>query len=102
VLVDAYQNAWLGCAYDLCTDMQPSAAMASRRGPIYRAQGVERGKRPQEPPPPPGRDKSGPYRHSVHKSYAHPSGSLRILRRYNVKFQACFRKLLDSFQLLHV
>src|SRR6266566_2971192 len=32
------------CAYDLCTDMQPSEAMASRRGPIDRAHGVERGK----------------------------------------------------------
>ena len=31
-----------GCAYDFCRDIQPSEAMASRRGQIDRAHGVER------------------------------------------------------------
>ncbi len=38
--------------------MQPSEAMASRRGQIYRAHRVERGTRPHEPPPTPW---AGPY-----------------------------------------
>ena len=32
-----------GCTYDFRRDMQPSEAMASRRGQIDRAQGVEGG-----------------------------------------------------------
>ena len=66
--------------------MQPSEAMASRRGQIYRAHGVERGTRPHEPPPPRGRDKSGPYGHSVQKSYAHPNSSQELV----VSFLICY------------
>jgi hypothetical protein len=47
-------KATVGCAYDFCRDVQPSEAMASRRGQIYRAHEVERGKRRHEPPPPVG------------------------------------------------
>src|SRR5260370_23298625 len=49
-----------GCAYDFCRNMQPSEAMASRRGPIYRAHRGERGNVRMSRPPPCGRDKSGP------------------------------------------
>ncbi len=42
--------------------MQPSEAMASRRGPIDRAHRVERGKRPQEPLPTPWARSIGPLR----------------------------------------
>ena len=53
------RNDW--CAYDFCRGMQPSEAMARRRGPIDRALGMGGGSCGRLPLSTRGRDKSGPY-----------------------------------------